>query len=50
MIFEMAKDYAFDYMDGISERYVYPKEEDLLKHKNFMNHYLKLVQMKRKFC
>ena len=29
LIFEMAKDYAFDYMDGISERHVYPKEEDL---------------------
>lgn len=35
LIFEMAKDYAFDYMDGISERHVYPKEEDLLKLKNF---------------
>ena len=27
-IFEMAKDYAFDYMDGISQRHVYPKAED----------------------
>ena len=35
LIFETAKDYAFDYMDGISERHVYPKEEDLLKLKNF---------------
>ena len=35
LIFEMAKDYAFDYMDGISERHVYPKEEDLLKLKVF---------------
>ena len=35
LIFEKAKDYAFDYMDGISERHVYPKEEDFLKLKKF---------------
>ena len=35
LIFEMAKEYAFDYMDGIPERNVYPKEVDLLKLKSF---------------
>ena len=50
LLFERAKDYAFEYMDGISERHVYPKEEDLLKLKSFYEPCLKSAQMKRKYC